>query len=244
MKETLIIYRDWWEAIKSLPTDLQLEAYNAVCSYAFEGTEPENPMISAVTALMRSAIDRDKAKWEDVREKRRIAGRRGAQSTNAKRWGENTTQQESSKSANAGKCRQMPTTPEPTPEPPATDKEELSLLEQDFEAFRLKYPGSKRGLAIEFANLKKKYPKQWKQIVPKLMPAVERLLAYHEKAKEAKAHGANIFLPNFAYLSTWINNARWEDEFPAIDTPATPGASTPSAIEPDYSETDFGGRKY
>lgn len=105
MKETLIIYRDWWEAIKSLPTDMQLKAYNAICEYAFEGKHPEDPMIAAVTALMRSAIDRDNKKWENVRKKRAEAGRRGAAATNEKRWG---SQQESSKSANVGNCQQMP----------------------------------------------------------------------------------------------------------------------------------------
>lgn len=104
MKETLIIYRDWWEAIKSLPTDMQLKAYNAICEYAFEGKHPEGPMIAAVTALMRSAIDRDNKKWETVRKKRAEAGRRGAAATNEKRWG---CQQESSKSANADNCQQM-----------------------------------------------------------------------------------------------------------------------------------------
>lgn len=73
MKETLILYKDWWEAIKILPTNMQLEAYNSICAYAFEGAQPTDPMIAAVTALMRSAIDRDKAKWESVCEKRRAS---------------------------------------------------------------------------------------------------------------------------------------------------------------------------
>lgn len=73
MKETLIFYKDWWEAIKSLPADMQLEVYNSVCAYAFEDIVPTNPMIAAVTALMRSAIDRDNSKWGKVREKRRAA---------------------------------------------------------------------------------------------------------------------------------------------------------------------------
>lgn len=73
MKETLIFYKDWWEAIKGLPADMQLEAYHSICAYAFEGVVPTNPMIAAVTALMRSAIDRDNAKWDKVREKRRAA---------------------------------------------------------------------------------------------------------------------------------------------------------------------------
>lgn len=73
MKETLILYKDWWNAIKCLPVEMQAEAFNSVCAYAFEGVMPTDPMTAAVTALMRSAIDRDNEKWEKVREKRRAA---------------------------------------------------------------------------------------------------------------------------------------------------------------------------
>lgn len=79
MKDTLIIYRDWWEAIKSLPQAQQLATFHAICAYAFEGTAPDDPMIAAVTMLMRSTIDRNESKWNEIREKRREAGRRGAQ---------------------------------------------------------------------------------------------------------------------------------------------------------------------
>lgn len=235
MKETLIIYRDWWEAIKSLPTELQPDAFNAICEYAFEGKQPTDPMISAVTALMRSAIDRDKAKWEEVRKKRSEAGKRGL----AKRWGKqkSNTEIEIANDSKNSNCYQMQ-----EPQPEASD---TSKLEKEFEEFRKLYPGNKRGFAIEFAGFKKKYPKKWREIIPLLVPAVERLLAYHKAANEAKSRGANIFVPNFAYLATWLNNARWEDEYPAIDEPPkTPSKATPSNEAPDYSDTDFGGMQY
>lgn len=66
MKETLIIYRDWWEAIRQLPPELQFKAFDSICEYAFEGKHPEDSIIGAVTALMRSAIDRDRAKYEEI----------------------------------------------------------------------------------------------------------------------------------------------------------------------------------
>lgn len=246
MKDTLIIYRDWWEAIKSLPANLQPTAFNAICEYAFEGKQPTDPMIFAVTALMRSAIDRDKAKWEDVRKKRSDAGKRGL----AKRWGKQNPEQSETVTNDSkdSKCYQMPTNaeaqPEPTPDPQPTDTEEQTKLEAEFERFRALYPGNKRGAAIEFGNLKKKYPKKWREIVPLLVPAVERLLAYHKAATEANKAGAQIFLPNFAYLQTWINNARWTDEYPAIEAPTSPGEASPSELNETDSDTDFGGRQY
>ena len=243
MKDTLIIYRDWWEAIKSLPANLQPTAFNAICEYAFEGKQPTDPMIFAVTALMRSAIDRDKAKWEDVRKKRSDAGKRGL----AKRWGKQNPEQSETVTNDSkdSKCYQMQSPqPEPTPAPQPTDTEEQTKLEAEFERFRALYPGNKRGAAIEFGNLKKKYPKKWREIVPLLVPAVEKLLAYHKAATEANKAGAQIFLPHFAYLQTWINNARWTDEYPAIEAPTSPGEASPSELNETDSDTDFGGRQY
>lgn len=101
----------------------------------------------------------------------------------------------------------------------APAKGDLSDFERQFEAFRQLYPGSKRGLKVEFANLRKKYPQKWREIVPQLVPAVGRLLAYRRAVTEANGRGARIFLPNLANLSTWISNARWQDEFPGIPQP-------------------------
>ena len=234
MKDTLILYRDWWEAIKSLPANLQLEAYNSICEYAFEGTQPTEPMICAITALMRSAIDRDKAKWVDVRKKRQEAGRKGAIRTNSIK---------AANSANADTCKQTPANNDkpgkPKQEPQIITPEQTSQLEQDFEQFRKLYPGTKRGLKTEFENLKKKYPKTWRDIIPQLLPSVKRLLAHHEAAK-----AAGQFTPHFANLATWINNARWEEEYPDIATPKTTTTPEPTETDTQDDASDFGGRQY
>ncbi|MCM1379531.1 MAG: DUF6291 domain-containing protein [Prevotella sp.] len=236
MKDTLILYRDWWEAIKSLPANLQPEAYNAICEYAFEGTQPTEPMICAVTALMRSSIDRDKAKWQEVRKKRQEAGRKGGLKTQSQ------PKQDQPKEANATTCKQKQPSEskpsEPKQEPQISTPEQPSQLEQDFEQFRKLYPGTKRGLKTEFENLKKKYPKTWRDIIPQLLPAVERLLSHHEAAK-----AAGQFTPHFANLATWINNARWEEEYPDI---ATSKKATPEPTDTDTQDDaiDFGGRQY
>lgn len=233
MKDSIIIYRDWWEAIKKLPTaEMQLDALFAVLDYGFDGIETKDEIISAITALMRSGLDRDKNKWEDIKEKRREAGRKGALKTNEKRWN-NDSRQKSAKSANAEQNQQMPTNVDnATPE-----NETGKKYEEQFEEFRNLYPGTKRGFNIEFSNFKKKYPKDWKTILPKLVPAVKRLIAYHEAVNEANSKGANIFLPNYAYLQTWINNARWEEEFSQL--PTTDKNETKQHEEDDYSITDF-----
>lgn len=83
-------------------------------------------------------------------------------------------------------------------------------IEQMFEDFRKAYPGRKRGHATELDAFKRKH-KNWTSIVPLLMPALQRLLAHNEAAQ---ANGQ--FVPSFANLSTWLYQARWEDELPEI----------------------------
>ena len=77
MKDTLIFHKDWWDAIKHLPIEMQAEAFNSVCAYAFEGVRPTNATIAAVTSLMQSQIDEEKAKTEAIRQKRIAAARKG-----------------------------------------------------------------------------------------------------------------------------------------------------------------------
>ena len=91
MKDTLILYRDWWGVIQTLTPEMQLKAFVSLCQYAFEGISPEDPTVSAVTALMRSVIDRDSKRWAEIKEKRSKAGRKGGApkgNTNAKKQAE------------------------------------------------------------------------------------------------------------------------------------------------------------
>lgn len=91
---------------------------------------------------------------------------------------------------------------------------ELTKLEEEFEVFRKAYKGNKRGFKVEFENFKKKYPKEWQQIIPLLMPALQRM---EEWRAAASARGE--FVPQYAMLQTWINQRRWETEYPTFVTP-------------------------
>lgn len=83
-------------------------------------------------------------------------------------------------------------------------------LEEQFELFRKKYPGSKRGHDFEFNNFKKKY-KNWHKIVPLLDSSLDKLMVWHNKKLEL-----NQFCPEYASLTKWINQARWEEELEPI----------------------------
>lgn len=280
MKDTLIIYREWWGAIKSLPPAHQLQAYDAICAYAFEGTLPEDPIVSAMTALMRSTIDRDKAKWESVREKRVAAGRKGgapkgnknaqkqanqAKQSNAcsaqnKKQLKQANQAKQSNQANACTTEEVETEQladvEKTTKTSKQAKQAVNVLcnsnniniqdiniknnsenqssESLFEEFRKAYPGRKRGHDTELEAFKRKH-KNWVEIVPRLMPALQRLLQHNEEAKNA-----GQFVPSFANLSTWLYQARWEEELPEVRKPqAVEVKMTATAADYDDDEDIF-----
>lgn len=109
-------------------------------------------------------------------------------------------------------------------------------LEQQFEEFRKAYKGRKRGHKEEFENFKKKNP-DWREIVPLLMPALQRLEDYNAAAK-----AAGEWVPQWANLQTWINQRRWTEELPtmaaAASTQQTQVATPPTGD--DYAWADFG----
>lgn len=82
-----------------------------------------------------------------------------------------------------------------------------SLFDEDFEKFRSVYPGRKRGHDTEFENLKKRH-KDWENIIPLLLPAIQHEIDWHN-AKKNRGEWA----PEYKNLSTWINGRCWELEF-------------------------------
>lgn len=103
--------------------------------------------------------------------------------------------------------------PQPSVKTAPKKAEPSGEFEQQFEEFRKAYKGSKRGLAVEFENFKKKNP-NWREIVPLLMPALQRLEEWR-----AKAEAAGEFVPSWANLQTWINQKRWTEELPTVTAP-------------------------
>jgi hypothetical protein len=91
-------------------------------------------------------------------------------------------------------------------------EQELITLKGIFEIFRLGYPGTKKSLAVEFENFKKKNPKDWKEIVLTLSDRLQ----YQIVAREEKAQ-ANNFVPQWKNLSTWINGKCWTEEISITD---------------------------
>ncbi len=77
-----------------------------------------------------------------------------------------------------------------------------------FEKARKLYPGVRRGYDTELLNLKKHH-RDWKAILPLLLPAIEKQILWRKSAN-------GEFRPEWKYFQTWINNRCWEDEVDAV----------------------------
>lgn len=78
MTESMVFYRSFYEAIKTLPDEVQLQVYNAVFEYGLNGADPEPEGIArAVWILIKPQIDANM--------RRRESGRMGGKSTANKR---------------------------------------------------------------------------------------------------------------------------------------------------------------
>lgn len=112
-----------------------------------------------------------------------------------------------------------------------SENSDFSKLEQEFEDFRKAYPGRKRGHDTEFQAFKRKH-KNWTEIVPLLMPALQRLIEHNEKAQ-----AAGQWTASYANLSTWLYQARWEEELPEVVSSAhTVSQPQTTAAPTNYDE--------
>ena len=98
--KSFVFRESWWLNIKNLPNMNRADVCDAVCMYVFEGKEPEIDPMSATSMAVRfilTDIERDKAKYAEISERRAAAGRRGADATN---------RQKAAKSSNAENTEQ------------------------------------------------------------------------------------------------------------------------------------------
>jgi len=91
-----------------------------------------------------------------------------------------------------------------------------SESEKQFDEFRKKYPGSKRGNRTEYENFCKKH-RDHSSILPVLLPALN-----NQSAWRLEMRSAGQFVPEWKNLQTWINNRWWE-----LETPGTTQGKKP-----------------
>lgn len=88
----------------------------------------------------------------------------------------------------------------------------MSNLQEQFEQARLSFPGKKRGFKTEWDNFIKKYRKEANEVIPILSKAIETYKKYvnYERTK-------NNFNLSYCAFSVWINQRRWEEEYPELE---------------------------
>jgi hypothetical protein len=98
---------------------------------------------------------------------------------------------------------------------PPTPKGEDLVISEDFESARILYKshGKVRGHKTELEWLKRKH-KDWKEVIPLLLPAIQKQIAYRQKNK-----GWN---PEWKHFMTWLSNRSWEEELPEIKPSSAP----------------------
>jgi hypothetical protein len=82
----------------------------------------------------------------------------------------------------------------------------IDPLLEVYKLFHKAYEGRKDGLETTFNQYRRKY-KDWRAIIPLLMPALANEISWRKQAEEA-----GVFVPSWANLSTWLNQRRWEQE--------------------------------
>jgi len=77
-RETFVFYKDWLNVIRDLPSEVQLEVYQAITEYAIYGNLIElKPLAKVAFGFVKQTIDRDTQKYVSIKEKRKEAGAKG-----------------------------------------------------------------------------------------------------------------------------------------------------------------------
>lgn len=77
-KETFLFYADWLNVIRDLPSEVQLEVYQAISEYAiYDNLIELKPLAKVAFGFIKQTIDRDTKKYISISEKRSEAGKRG-----------------------------------------------------------------------------------------------------------------------------------------------------------------------
>lgn len=82
----------------------------------------------------------------------------------------------------------------------------MAEKQEIFSIFHRSYPGTKRGCEVEWQNFVKKYPRNYTEILPLLMPALTNQIQWRV---QQKARGG--FVPVWKNLQTWLNQQCWTE---------------------------------
>src|SRR5574344_733380 len=143
------------------------------------------------------------------------------------RWKNKTDGGDSQRGDGGGHEVESPATPADAE--PETHKLTAATIRS--ERFLRAFGGNKRGLDSEFKNFVRRN-KDWQSVLPSLMPSLER-----EKEWRRRCADIGAFCPEWAMLSTWINQRRWEQELAEPSAPAVQKTARQLENEKNERET-------
>ena len=85
-KDSFILYNGMYEAIKFLDNEKAGKLFKAIFEYSIEGVMPEDEEILIAFMFVKTSMDKNTEKWEEIKQKRKEAGskHKGNQYTNKK----------------------------------------------------------------------------------------------------------------------------------------------------------------
>jgi len=221
-KKSFVLYYDYRQHLSMLTDEERGRLLMALLDYGETGKLPDLSRAEMMAfSFIAAQMDRDAAKYAEIVQKRREAGRQGGRPPKAP---ESTGKQPEAKKTNGfpekqTKAKKPDTdtvtdndtvtgtgTDINTPHPPQGE-DVVDLQERRFAEFWKQYPRKVGKIAARSA---------WMKLKPtaELFKQILEAVATAKKSKEWTKEGGS-FIP---HPSTWINQGRWDDELTPIET--------------------------
>jgi len=207
-KKSFIVYNDIAEQVNTLPDDERGRLFSAMLSYAADGIEPDSLGEAGTMAFrwIRAQMDRDRAKYEDICERRSQYAKEGISKHKQAK-------------ANKSKNKQANNTDTDNVNVNDSDSENENENGNDNE-INIQPPNPLRGNDERFETFWSAYPrktgkeaarKAWKKakVNNELFNRIMKSIEIAKQCDQWNKDGGQ-YIPNPA---TWINQGRWDDEY-------------------------------
>ena len=105
--KSIVFNLQWYEVLQEYPAEVRLEVYEAIMRYASTGTLPDlKPLANMAFSFIKKELDYNRQKYEATCAKRREAGRKGGEQTQAKKANATAAKQTKQMLAIGSKCKQ------------------------------------------------------------------------------------------------------------------------------------------
>lgn len=205
MKESVVFYMSYYEAIKELPEEYQIEMLDVIMDYAIKGKQPDtaSAVVKAVFKAMKPNIDNAQKRYDASVENGKKGGRPKKETKekpkeNLKK--PNNNQKKPKQNLNVYDNEDVNDNDNDN-EDVNDNVEILDLWERQFEQFYEQYP----------KKVKKKDVKKWfeknqpsNELFSSMLNSLEQFRASSSWQKDG-----GQYIP---YPTSWLNQKRWEDE--------------------------------